>query len=158
MILHAQMLKYFCLRSSIQESNRLVGYYIGKCEAAGGCSAVSIEIPIDRKKRILNPPETEPVVPNATSPYSYSYSSTEGGIIDKFMQADLPTRQLYVQKYPKEIGPVFRNKVLRPEELVNLAKLLLSREIDEHSDRYSFPVVIYSLTAHSTAMRHEYKQ
>ena len=140
-----------------QNLNRLVGYYIGKCDP-GGCAAVTIQITIDWEKRILNQPKIQVVASIPNSQFNFSTSSSAGGVIDRFLPGNLPTKQLYLQKYPKEIAPLFRTEVLRPEEMVNLTKLLLSLEIDEHSDLYSFPVVIYSLTAHGNATRHEYEQ
>lgn len=97
-------------------SHRLVGYYIGKCDAKG-CSAASIDITIDWNKRLLNPPEIKVVSPNKNSPFSFSFSSIGGGIIDRFLEENSPTRQTYLQSYPKEVGPVFRNQVLGPEVL-----------------------------------------
>lgn len=140
-----------------QNPNRLVGYYIAKCDPSG-CAAVKIEIAIDSKKRALDPPSLEMKVPNRNSYCSFFFSGPSGGVIERFLNDDAQTKQFLLQRYPKEVDPVFRNHVLMPEELLGLDRLLLSREITEHPSLYGFPVAIHTLTGNSTAKRHDYTQ
>jgi hypothetical protein len=138
-----------------QNPDRLVGYYVAKCDPTG-CAAVTVYIEIDRQNQILKPPSMELKTPDRNSYFSFFYSSTPKGIINRFIQGDPPTKQFLLQQYSNEINLVLRNQVLTSQELLDLEKLLLSHEVSEHPSQFGPPVVVYSLTRSSTAKRHEY--
>ena len=138
----------------------LVSYYIGKC-GTKGCEAVSVQIRVDWKDRVLLKHEITTLFPfsdphEVRSHLYVGWSAAQTDAIARVFHDPVVQRR-YLQTYPEIHGALY-DQALDADKMVELARFLLTLEITERPDKYSFPALIYSLPVQSPATRYEYKQ
>ncbi len=137
----------------------VVGYYIGGNEFLGP-QVYFVGIYPDWKNKVLNRPIIRRMHPPIDTTERHNLFATfngeKGGGMDELTVHNSAIERRYLKSYDKEIGALIYDERLDGTSLANLGKIMLSLEIQTTPTRFSFPVLICSLTANQRASCQSY--